>query len=87
MYATDLSYVGKSDDGSIVPVLQRDTNFILSAERRWQWDWAFLATDNEIYLDTVADGPISIRGLKLDPAILKKIFYDNAKRIFTLTLT
>jgi len=82
LYATDLQYQERDENGNILPIEIRDKNFIRNAERRWQWDWAFLATDNILYIETVRDGLKKIKGLNINRDVIAKIYCQNPITIF-----
>jgi len=68
-YGTDLT----REDG------QRDAAFAAEADRVWRSDWAFLAGSDEGRSEDF-DG--TFRGLALPRPVLRKIYADNARRLF-----
>lgn len=67
LYGTDLG-ISEGQD----PVA-----FARRAHERWLQDWTYLATDSLLEIRGI-DHPV--RGLKLPPKVLRKIYWENAKR-------
>jgi predicted TIM-barrel fold metal-dependent hydrolase len=73
MYATDLTY---APDAKAVAIRKE-------AHDTWQSDWRYLATPASQRIESIrADVP----GLALPRAVIKKVFYSNAKREFVRRL-
>lgn len=69
LYATDMG-----DSGRSTP-----ENLIKTMEETWQRDWQYFVTGEEMESDLVND---SFRGIQLPKAVVDKIFYQNAQRVF-----
>lgn len=69
MYATDLTQ-NPAD---------KKNQFTSEAQAFWETDWRYLATTQTQH---VADLHADIRGLALPRAVIDKIYYRNAKRVF-----
>ncbi|OYW97621.1 MAG: hypothetical protein B7Z12_21315, partial [Caulobacter vibrioides] len=53
--------------------------FKATAHNYWLSNWKYLATDES---QTVADISADAKGLALPKAVIDKIFYSNARRVF-----
>jgi len=69
MYGTDLTYGPDADPAE----------FRREAHAAWSSDWRYLATGETQHVDMIhADVP----GLALPRAVIDKIYYGNAMRVF-----
>ncbi len=80
LYATDLTLSPLSDEAKAQnPPIDPGADFAASAEGVWRSDWTYLATPENQYVDTLkADTP----GLALPRSVIRKIYYENALRVF-----
>lgn len=80
LYATDLTLSPLSDEAKAQnPPIDPGADFAASAEGVWRSDWTYLATPESQYVDTLkADTP----GLALPRSVIRKIYYENALRVF-----
>ena len=80
LYATDLTLSPLSEEAKAQnPPIDPGADFAASAESVWRSDWTYLATPDSQYVDTLkADVP----GLALPRSVIRKIYYDNARRVF-----
>ena len=69
VYGTDLTFA---------PPVASEALFA-SATQRWQRDWNYFCTDQSI---TVPELDSPVMGLKLPRAVVDKLYYRNAKRLF-----
>lgn len=80
LYATDLTLSPLSDAAKAQnPPIDPGADFAQAAEEVWRSDWTYLATPESQYVDTLkADTP----GLALPRSVIRKIYYENALRVF-----
>lgn len=78
LYATDLTLNPPSDEAkSQNPPIDPAISFSQAAEEVWRSDWRYLATRESQYVATLkADTP----GLGLPRSVIRKIYYENARR-------
>ncbi|MBU2878920.1 amidohydrolase family protein [Aliiglaciecola lipolytica] len=71
LYATDLTHSSEA----------ADQEFKNSVHQKWLEDWRYLNTDSEFTVPEV-DGIVT--GLKLPKEVIDKIYYHNARRVFSI---
>ncbi|MBB5716626.1 amidohydrolase family protein [Sphingomonas aerophila] len=80
LYGTDLK-ISPPAPGAPAPGAAAAAEFRQEAETFWRSDWRYLATPLSQHVDAInADA----RGLALPRAVIDKIYYANARRIFRL---
>lgn len=80
LYGSDLTQNPPSDDQRAQnPPIDNSKQFADIAVSVWKSDWLYLATDETQYVSALkADA----RGLELPKSVIRKIYYDNARRVF-----
>lgn len=56
-----------------------NTQFTQEADAFWRSDWVYLATRGDQHIDAIR---ANVRGLALPKAVIDKIYYGNARRVF-----
>lgn len=78
LYATDLTLNPPSGETKAQnPPIDPAANFTEAAEQVWRSDWAYLATRDSQYVATLK---ADTRGLGLPKSVIRKIYYENARR-------
>ena len=79
LYGTDLTEEPPgADERAQNPPTSR-AQFAKDADAFWRSDWLYLATSRSQRIDAIR---ASVRGLALPQAVIDKIYYDNARRVF-----
>ncbi len=81
LYGTDLtaSPVEPGDRAQNPPVASE--SFSKEADETWRSDWIYLATSARQHIDAIAS---DVEGLALPSAVIDKIYYANAMRVYGL---
>lgn len=82
LYGSDLTVNPPAADAKAQNPPIEAGDFAVAADRSWRSDWSYLATNATQHIDAInAD----VVGLGLPKAVIDKIYYSNAARIFKLT--
>jgi predicted TIM-barrel fold metal-dependent hydrolase len=80
LYGSDLTQNPPSPDARAQNPPARD-DFRAEAEQFWRSDWTYLATDGVQHVEAIG---ADAAGLALPAAVIDKIYYANARRVFRL---
>ncbi|HWG71373.1 MAG TPA: amidohydrolase family protein [Steroidobacteraceae bacterium] len=81
LYGTDLTEDPPGADQRAQNPPQSAQRFSAEADAFWRSDWAYLATSDRQHIDAIK---ADVRGLALPKAVIDKIYYSNARRVFGL---
>ena len=79
LYGTDLTQNPPSATERAQNPPASESDFGKEAADNWQSDWAYLATDSAQRVDAIN---ATVVGLALPRAVIDKIYYENARRVF-----
>jgi predicted TIM-barrel fold metal-dependent hydrolase len=63
------------------PPIDTAADFTAEADAFWRSDWQYLATGSVQHIDAIG---ADVRGLNLPAAVIDRIYYGNARRVFAL---
>ncbi len=81
LYGTDLTEDPPGADQRAQNPPQSAQRFSAEADAFWRSDWVYLATSDRQHVDAIK---ADVRGLALPKAVIDKIYYSNARRVFGL---
>jgi hypothetical protein len=79
LYGTDLTEDPPDPHARAQNPPDDGTPFETEADKFWRSDWRYLATSDEQYIDAIK---AKVKGLALPKAVIDKIYYSNAHRVF-----
>jgi hypothetical protein len=79
LYGTDLTEDPPDPHARAQNPPDDGTPFETEADKFWRSDWRYLATSDVQYIDAIK---ANVKGLALPKAVIDKIYYSNAHRVF-----
>ena len=79
LYGTDLTEDPPDPHARAQNPPDDGTPFEVEADKFWRSDWLYLATSDVQYIDAIK---AKVTGLALPKAVIDKIYYSNAHRVF-----
>jgi predicted TIM-barrel fold metal-dependent hydrolase len=79
LYGTDLTEDPPDPHARAQNPPDDGTPFEVEADKFWRSDWLYLATSDEQYIEAIR---AKVKGLALPKAVIDKIYYSNAHRVF-----
>jgi predicted TIM-barrel fold metal-dependent hydrolase len=79
LYGTDLTEDPPDPHARAQNPPDDGTPFEVEADKFWRSDWRYLATSDVQYIDAIK---ARVKGLALPKAVIDKIYYSNAHRVF-----
>jgi predicted TIM-barrel fold metal-dependent hydrolase len=80
LYGTDLTEDPPDPHARAQNPPDDGTPFEVEADKFWRSDWLYLATADEQYIEAIK---ARVKGLALPKAVIDKIYYSNAHRVFS----
>ena len=80
LYGTDLTEDPPDPHARAQNPPDDGTPFEVEADKFWRSDWRYLATSDVQYIDAIK---ARVKGLALPKAVIDKIYYSNAHRVFS----
>jgi predicted TIM-barrel fold metal-dependent hydrolase len=80
LYGTDLTEDPPDPHARAQNPPDDGTPFEVEADKFWRSDWLYLATADEQYIEAIK---ARVKGLALPKAVIDKVYYSNAHRVFS----